>query len=231
MTTKVEPHVGAKYNGIKLAGLAGILSITPGAAGVFIAQMWTFPATGANGTEIMAFVDANRTALMVDMYLTTVTVALWLIFGVGIWLRLRETTGEESLLSACFLAGLIGFVTLLFAGFASFMVIVYRAPEASDPRLLYDLSFGLLAMSGVPTALALGSYAISVFRSRDLPKWTALIAAVAALAHLVLFASLAIPSGFFSLEGGVTIAIPALLFAWVFGTSIVMLRPGFEADR
>jgi hypothetical protein len=51
-------------------------------------------------------------------------------------------------------------------------------------------------------------------------------AAVAALAHLVLFASLAITSGFFSLEGGVTIAIPATLFAWVIATSIVLLRTG-----
>lgn len=221
--------MAAKYNDAKLAAFAGILSIAPGVAGVFIAQMWTFPATGANATEIMAFVDANRTAVLLDMYLTTATVALWLIFGVGVWQRLRETTSGESLLSGCFLVGLIGFVTLLFAGFASFMVLVYRAPSASDPRLLYDVSFGLAAMSGVPTALALGSYAILVFRSSCLPAWTALIAAVVALAHLVLFASLAIPSGFFSLEGGVTIAIPALLFGWILATSVVMLRPESKA--
>jgi hypothetical protein len=47
---------------------------------------------------------------------------------------------------------------------------------------------------------------------------------VAALAHLVLLASLVITSGFFSLEGGVVIAIPATLFAWIVGTSIVLLR-------
>lgn len=221
--------MGAKYNEVKLAGLAGILSVAPGVAGVFIVQMWALPSTGANAAEIMTFVDANRTALLVDMFLTTATVALWLVFGVGVWLRLREVTGGERLLSACFLVGLIGFVTLLLAGFASFMVLVYRAPEASDPQLLYDLSFGLLAMSGVPTALALGSYAALAFHGDGLPRWTALLAAVAALAHLVLFASLAIPRGFFSLEGGVTIAIPALLFAWILATSVVMLRPGPEA--
>jgi hypothetical protein len=35
-----------------------------------------------------------------------------------------------------------------------------------------------------------------------------------------------ITSGFFSLEGGVIIAIPATLFAWITGTSIALLRAG-----
>jgi hypothetical protein len=43
------------------------------------------------------------------------------------------------------------------------------------------------------------------------------------LAHLVLVASLLITSGFFSLEGGVTIAIPATLFVWITGTSMAMM--------
>jgi hypothetical protein len=43
---------------------------------------------------------------------------------------------------------------------------------------------------------------------------------------IVLLASLVIPSGFFSPQGGVIIAIPAILFAWITGTSIVLLRAG-----
>jgi hypothetical protein len=166
--------------------------------------------------------------LLIAMILSTAAVWLWLIFGVGVWTWLRETTGNASLLSVCFLVGLVSFVTLLLAGFTSFFVLVYRAGEVSDPRLLYDLAFGLLAMSGAPTALALGSYATQVFRDSRLPGWTAWVAVVAALAHLVLLASLVITSGFFSLEGGVIIAIPATLFAWIIGTSIVLLRTNDE---
>jgi hypothetical protein len=220
-----EPTGIAYYNTIKLAGLAGLLSIVLGIAAVPIDQMWTFPGTGATAGEVAGFVHTHRPALLVAMTLTTAAVGLWLVFGVGVWLWLREATGGESVFSACFLVGLVSFVTLLFAGFTSFIVLVYRAPEASDPRLLYDLGFGLLAVSGAPTALALGSYAALVFRSDRLPRWTASLAAVAALAHLVLFASLLITRGFFSLEGGVTIAIPAILFAWILGTSMAMWRP------
>jgi hypothetical protein len=216
---------------VKLAGFAGILSIALGIGGLIVDQMWTFPGTGATAGEIAAFVDAHRSALLFAMVLNTAAVGLWLLFGAGVWLRLRDAAVGESVLSVSFLIGLVSFVTLLLAGFTCFFVLVYRAPEASDPRLLYDLSFGLLAMSGIPTALALGSYAALVFGSDRLPNWTASVAAVAALAHLTLLASLLVTSGFFSLEGGVTIAIPATLFAWIVGTSFALVTADESLDR
>jgi hypothetical protein len=140
----------------RLIGIVGVMSIAFGLAGAIVDQMWTFPPTGATAGEIAGFVHAHRSALLLAMILTTAAVGLWLVFGVGVWVCLREAAGGESVLTACFLIGLVSFVTLLFVGFTVFFVLVYRAPAASDPRLLYDVSFGLLAMSGVPTALALG---------------------------------------------------------------------------
>jgi len=125
---------------------------------------------------------------------------------------------------ACFAIGLVAFVTLLFAGFTSFWVLVYRAPGVSDPRLLYDLAFGLIAISGMPTALALGSYAALIFLGGPAPRWTAWLAVLGALAHVALLASFVVADGFFSLEGGVILAVPATLFAWIVGTGIAMLR-------
>jgi len=229
--TTGEQTESATYSAIKLAGLAGLVSIALGIAGAIVDEMQTFPGTGASASEIAGYVDAHRSALLVAMVLSTAAVGLWLAFGAGVWLWLRETTGSVSALSVCFLAGLASFVTLLLAGFTVAFVLFYRAPNAPDPRLLYDLGFGLLAMSGVPTALALGSYAAQVFSDSRLPGWTAWIAVVAAVAHLVLLASLVIPSGFFSLEGGVIIAIPATLFAWILATSIVLLRTTIKADN
>jgi len=207
------------------------VSIALGIAGAIVDEMETFPGTGASAGEIAGFVGTHRSALLVAMVLSTAAVGLWLLFGVGVWLWLRETTGGVSVLSVCFLVGLVSFVTLLLAGFTAAFVLFYRAPNAPDPRLLYDLGFGLLAMSGVPTALALGSYAAQVFSDSRLPVWTAWVAVVAAVAHLVLLASLVITSGFFSLQGEVIIAIPAMLFAWILGTSIVLLRTTIKADN
>jgi hypothetical protein len=89
--------------------------------------------------------------------------------------------------------------------------------------LLYDITFGLLAISGAPTALALFAYAALVLRTGRLPRWTASLALLAAATHVALCASFYVRDGFFSLEGAVIIAIPATLFAWIAGTSVAML--------
>jgi hypothetical protein len=133
---------------IRLAGLAGLLSIALGIAGLAVDQMWTFPGTGSTAGEILRFVEQHRSALLVAMVLNATAVGLWLVLGAGVWQWLREATGDEGFLSACFLVGLAGFVTLLLGGFTTFFVLVYRAPEVADPSLLYDVSFGLLAIPG-----------------------------------------------------------------------------------
>lgn len=208
---------------LTLAGLAGLLSVALGIVGFLVDEMWTFPGSGATAAEVAGFVQAHRPALLVAMLLNTVAVTLWLAFGAGVWLWLRRAAGGESLPSACFLVGLVGFATLLLAGFTAFFLLAYRGGEVTDPRLLYDLAFGLLAMSGAPTALALGAYATAALGPGPLPRWTALLAVVGALAHVVLLASFVVIGGFFSLQGAVIIVIPGTLFAWIAGTGIAML--------
>jgi hypothetical protein len=210
----------------KLAGVAGLLGTALGIAGSIVIDIFEAPGTASSAAEITASVQEDRSALLVGMLLSTAAVSLWLIFGAGVWLRLRMATGAESLLSACFAFGLVGFVTLLLAGFTSFFVLLYRVPEVDDARLLYDVTFGLLAMSGAPTAVALGAYAALIFRTGHLPRWTAHLALVGATAHVALLASFVVEEGFFSLEGQVITAIPATLFIWIIGTGIAML-----ADR
>jgi hypothetical protein len=208
---------------MRLAGAAGVLGCALGVAGSLAVDILDAPATTASAAEIVESVEGNRTALLVGMLLSTAAVSLWLVFGAGVWLRLRRASGPESLASACFAFGFVGFVALLLAGFTAFLVLVYRDADVGDPRLLYDLTFGLLAMSGAPTAIALGSYAALVFRSSALPRWTAWLGVVGALGHVALLASFVVSEGFFSLEGQVITALPATLFIWIIGTGIAML--------
>ena len=208
---------------LRFAGAAGPLGCALGVAGGLIVDLLHAPATTASAAVIVESIDGHRTALLAGTLLSTAAVSLWMVFGAGVWLRLREAGGGDSLASACFAFGLVGFTTLLFAGFTAFLVLVYRNGDVADPRLLYDLTFGLLAMSGAPTAIALASYAALVFRSAALPRWTAWLAAISALAHVALLASFVVSQGFFSLEGQVITAIPATLFIWISATGIAML--------
>jgi hypothetical protein len=221
--SSLQAPASSEGSAMRLAGVAGLVGAAFGIAGSIAVDIFEVPGTTSTAAEIAASVQGDRPALLVGMLLSTAAVSLWVVFGAGVWLRLRQTIGIDSLLSACFAFGFIGFVTLLMAGFTCFFVLFYRDADVSDPRLLYDLAFGLLAMSGAPTALALGSYAALVYRVGYLPGWTALLALVGAIAHVGLLASFVVSEGFFSLEGQVITAIPATLFIWIIGTGIAML--------
>src|SRR5262245_42259720 len=115
--------------------------------------MWRFPRTTTSNARLVAFATGHRSALLGAMVLNSFAVALWLVFGAGVWTRIqRNATG---LFANCFGLGFAAFITLLIAGFVFFFVLVYRSPIVDEPRLLYDAAFGLLALSGLPTAVAL----------------------------------------------------------------------------
>jgi hypothetical protein len=210
---------------MRLAGAAGITSVLLGTVAAIVARMWEIPDTRASATEVASYVAAHRSAALAAMVLNTIAVTLWLDFGACVWARLRQTPRSDGYLAACFGLGLAGFVTLIFAGFAVFFVLVYRSGDVGDARMLRDVAFGLLALSGAPTVLALSAYATLVYMGGPFPRWTAHLAALAAAAHIVLIGSFLVSSGFFSLEGEVIIAIPATLFAWIFGTGVALLKP------
>jgi len=208
---------------MRLAGISGVLGVALPGAALFFLPIWGFPGTNSSAADLTAFAVAHHALLGAAMILNVAGVGLWMLFGAGVWLRLRQVSGPEKLLSAGFAFGLIGFVTLLLAGFVAMFIISYRAPDVPDIRLLYDVAFGLLAMSGAPTALALACYAAVAFRHPALSRFTAWLAVLAAAAHVVILFSFVVPRGFFSLEGQVITVIPGLLFAWILATSIALL--------
>ena len=83
-TATGEQTTRATYSTIKLAGLAGVVSIVLGIAGSIIDEMRTFPGAGASPSQIAGYVDVHRSALLVAMILSTIAVGLWLAFGVGV---------------------------------------------------------------------------------------------------------------------------------------------------
>ncbi|ORW33885.1 hypothetical protein AWB91_05585 [Mycobacterium paraense] len=186
--------------------------------------IWSFPTTQTSGTEVALWATTHHDRLVVTMLLNTVGVTLWLVFGATVWTYLRDRLPPRSTLSACFAAGAIAFVTLLLSGFTAFDVMLYRHHSAETSTLLYDLTFGLLAMSGMPTTVALGSFACAVYVHRVLPRFTAHLASAGAAIHPLLLAAFVIHDGPLSLEGFSITAMPAFLFVWILGTALAMPR-------
>ncbi len=192
--------------------------------GLFILPIWEFPGTSSSGAQVLDFVRVHHESLQWVMVLNTLGVSLWMVFAATTWSRLRRVSADSDALIACFALGVGALVTLLLAGFTCFDVLVLREPAPTSASLLYDLTFALLAMSGMPTAIALGAYGWCNARQKLLPQGTSVLAAVAAAAHVLLLLSFIVSEGFFSLEGQVITVIPGLLFAWIFTTGIAMLR-------
>ena len=141
--------------------------------------------------------------------------------------RERRSTSARSALRFPRLAGLAGlasFDLIIIAAFVPGYMLSYRTQPSVIAGPLADLGFGLLALSGLPTALCLASYATLVRRLRCLPPWTAWLAGAGALAHVLIAASFVSHGGFLSLESSVIVWVPATFFAWIFATSAALLR-------
>ncbi|MBV9722076.1 MAG: hypothetical protein JO082_09175 [Mycobacterium sp.] len=208
-----------------MARWAGTFGFVLPAVTLVVYPIWSFPGTQTSGTEVALWSTTHHDRLVVTMLLNTGGVTLWLIFGAAVWTYLRDRLPARSTLPACFAVGFIGCVTLLFSGFTAFDILLYRHRSAEMSTLLYDLTFGLLAMSGMPTVVALGSFAVAVYGHRMLPRYTAHLAIAAAAIHPLLLAAFIVHDGPLSLEGlSTTTGIPFFLFAWILGTALAMPR-------
>jgi len=181
--------------------------------------------TQTSGADVAMWATTHHDRLLVMMLLNTAGVLLWFVFGAAIWAYLRDRLPDRSLLPTCFGAGFIGYVTLILSGFTAFDLLLYRPHSVETSTLLYDLTFGFLAMSGIPTAVSLASFAVAVYFYRTLPRYTAHLAITAAAVHPLLLVAFIAHDGPLSLEGfSTTAGIPFFLFAWILGTALAMPR-------
>ena len=212
------------WGAARVARWTGVLGIVIPAIGLVVYPIWSFPGTQASGTDIASWAAAHHGRLVVTMLFYTIGVTVWLAFGAALWSYLRDRLPAASTFPTGFGAGLIGYVTLLLAGFTAFDLLLYRLPGGSTATLLYDLTFGLLAMSGMPTAMSLTFFAVAVYRRRMLPRFTAHLAVATAAAHVLLLVGFIAHDGPLSLESFSITGIPALLWAWILTTALSMPR-------
>ena len=207
--------------GIGAVGLGGFAVILLAA---LIEPLWNWPPTEASGEEVAAYIGDNRGATIASILLYTVGMALMLVFCLALRSRFAHDERVPAGLANAFGAGAVSLVSVVYVGFAPALVLAYRAPDVGAAQELRDLSFGVLALSGVPTAICLGAFALIVLRAEVLPRVTAWFAVFGAIAHVAILGSFVPRTGFFSLEGFVIVAIPATMFFWLLVTSAALVR-------
>jgi hypothetical protein len=209
---------------VRQAGWAGVLCFVLILGGFLVAPMWDLPPTSASGAQIAAYTHAHRGQLIASVLVYALAMALFLFFAAGLYAWLKRRESPPGVLSTAFGLGAASLSATVFAGFVAFCVLTYRVPDPAVARTLYDLTFGLLAFSGLPSAVALGAYAALVIPGGFLPAWTGWLAALSALAHVAIAGSFAFSSGFLSLEGAGIIVIPTTMFLWALATGVALVR-------
>jgi hypothetical protein len=211
---------------IALVGLASFVLIIIAA---FVSPpLWNAPGTNATAARVAEYVQANHARSLAALFMYSIAMGLFLCFAGGLWSWLRRTERSPQPLSAVFAFGAVSLTMLIFAGFAAAGVMSYRPQQPAFAASLSDMTFALLALSGIPTAVALNAYAALVLKNKCLPAWTAWLAMLAADAHVLIAASFLSHEGFLSLEGEVIVAVPATFFAWILATSLALLRRGAD---
>jgi hypothetical protein len=211
----------------RIAGELAIASFVLIIAGALISPpLWEASETTASGIDVTSYMQDHRGRILASLFVYGLGIMLFLCFAAALWTWLRRVEPEARLLSNTFAFGAVALTVLIVVGFVPIAVGAYRPQEPELAVALRDLTFGFLALSGLPTAVCLGAYAGIVWWRRPLPAWTAWLALVGAIAHVVISASFLWRSGFFSLEGEVIVFIPGTFFAWILAVGTVLVFSG-----
>jgi hypothetical protein len=214
----------------RLTGIAGLATFVLIVVSSFVAPpLWEVPGTNATGAQTAAYAFDHRARGVVSLFMFAVAVGIWLAFSAGLWSWMRAREPEPRALSAVFAFATVAMLVMIVSAFVPVAVLGYRLQDASAAGVLADTGFGLLALSGIPTAVSLGAYAAFVLKTRCLPRWTAAVALPAALAHVFIAMSFLSHGALLSVEGSVIVWVPALLFAWLLAVSWAVLRVSVTA--
>jgi hypothetical protein len=209
----------------RVAGGAGVASFVLLIAAALIAPpLWDAPPTTARGAVVAAYAQHHRGATIAALFVYSLAIGLFLCFAAGLWAWVRRVEPDPPVLSAVFAFGAVALATLILASFVPVAINAYRAQTPAVAQALRDVTFGLLAVSGIPTAVCMGAYAELVLRLRRLPSWTAWLAALGAIAHVFIAGSFFTRTGFASLEGDVIVVVPGTFFTWILVTGIALAR-------
>jgi hypothetical protein len=226
--TKRERLVPEPRSVATLARLTGIVGLTSFAliiTAAFVAPpLWNAPGTMASAARVSAYAQTYGGRLIASLLIYSVAIGLFLCFAAGLWTWLRDQERPPQALSAVFGFSAVALAILILAAFVPGYMLSYRPQPPTLAAPLADLTFGLLALSGIPTTICLGAYAALVISLRCLPAWTAWLATCGALAHILIATSFVSHGAFLSLEGSVIVWVPAIFFAWILATSATLLR-------
>ena len=232
MASIIDGIMGSPERLRRWGAAAGLVGIGLFVAGTYSAGVPPKPDAAA-GTVVAHLVD-HRTAILAGVAMVSVAIPLLLCFFAALWSVIREAEGPTSPFATAMLVLWVFALGVLVAGRLPLDAVAWRGAGQFDPhtvRLAFDInSLALWALTAPAAALAVLAPSIVIWRTGCLPRWTAWLGVLKALAS--------VPEviGVFSLTGlnaaGYAGGVGAVtLVAWVTGAAIALLmqlHPGAE---
>ncbi len=222
-TLPLEHHPEVpSYRAEQWGAAAALVAIAVGMGGLALERPW--PQGGAAFTEFLA---NNRGAIVGQSLFFMVGAALNLFFFASLRSFLaRAEGGGAPLANAAFGAGILS-SGLNIVGQAPQILLTLPSQAALDPslaRLLADLCFVMLNVANLPLAVMFAATAAVGFKTRVLPVWLSVLAAVVAAAAFALSFAVAQASGPLAPQGWLTLALYPSSVIWLVPGAIVMIR-------
>jgi MFS family permease len=200
----------------RAAPIAGLAFVVCYVVAWFISQS---PDSDDSSATIAAYYadKDHRVLMIVSAYLFIVAGLLFLGFLAGVRARLRAGEGEDGALAAFSFAAGIVFVGLLCAGALTLAAVpagisfggAETPTDGQTVNFIQSAGFGMILVGGMLAAAAMiAATSLLTLRTNILPRWSAWLGFVAALA--LLFAVIWIPQ--------------IALLIWVIAISVVLLR-------
>ncbi|MGY4712954.1 hypothetical protein ACXDF8_25975 [Mycolicibacterium sp. CBM1] len=208
-------------------GGAGIVYVLGVAAAAALTERP--PGSGASNRDVQAFFIDHSAAVVAQAWLYALATVLIVWFALVVR-RVLFAGPSGRHLGDLFFVGTVAVAALSFVAM-SIRIVAARAAEQLSPSAVRgvgaDFSLVMLALCGFLVAAAAISYAAAVLADGMLPRWTGWLAALAAVVNLAGTLSVFVPSGPFSVEGGLTTWLPvSCTAAWYLGVAVSLLRSG-----
>lgn len=215
-------HEETPHRSEQWGAAAALLAIVVGLGGAALERPW--PTGGAAFTEFLA---QNRGAIVGQSLVFMVGAAINLFFLGSLRSFLARAEGAGAPLAhVAFGAGVL-WSGLNIIGQAPQILLTLPSQAALDPtlaRLLADLCFVMLNVANLPLAVMFAATAMVSLKTRVLPGWLGVLAAIASAAAFALCFAVAQASGPLAPQGWLTLALYPSSVIWLLPGAIVMIR-------
>ena len=189
------------------------------------------PSVGDPVEDVVSYYDGDRGQVLVSSFLFALALGFWIWFAGALANTLRER--GEGRVAATIVGAVAAFVSLQLVGTALNAVLAYSVAGSGEEgvtKALFDLTWTVDVLAGVPSAVFFLAAALGLRRTSLLPGWLSLAGIGVAILFGLRVTNWA-GDGFWSPTGEYLFILIPVSLLWILATSVTLVRAAPAAAR